>query len=776
MYSYRIILLLVLLTTSSISFSQVNQSGIGGVVKTEPNEAAVNADIFLQGTTRGTTTDSSGRFIIMNLSPGKYVIKVTYLGYSPYETEAEVTEGKITYLDEIVLTPSQHELPEVLVTDSKQGKFNNSESNYILKLPVRNIEIPKVYSTSTRAILNEQNIIDISSAVRTVPGGNMTSENSIGVLGTIVRGFNTVAYIRNGLYSLNPNGGDLQNIERVELIKGPSGVLYGTLGVSNGGLLNIVTKKPLKTKYINTGITLGSFNQQRYAADINIPVNEAEGLLFRFNGAVTSGGTFQDLIHKNGYLLAPAISYNINENARLFFEADINSMSSTPTTTFNGAGKLKVNSIDRIKTDYFRSYSTDGVDNPPNLARNYQGKLDVDFSDNLAYTLGISLADFSLNGTVILLNLESESVLTRQFYDYHGQYNTINIQQNLTGNFNTFGLKNLFVAGIDYKRAEAVVGGGIVMKADSVDYTSHVNPVMNIEKLRSSYDITISRNEKEEVYSAYFSDFISITSKLKAIAGLRYEYLNYRGNKDLKSNNMLAVPFSQGSLVPQAGLSYQVIDSSFSLFTNFLEGYEYVLPNSQGQTFKPEYSSQGEAGIKTRLFNGRISSTISYYYILVRDKVRPDRTNPLLSVQDGSQKSEGIDADIRLNPVSGLNMILGYSFNKSVLVKASELVEGKRPPGTPGNILNLWMSYSFNHIVKGLGIGAGLTYNDKFFYDDLNMLTIPSSARMKASIFYNAAYFRVTLAMNNITDRRYWDVNGNPQPPRSLSFSTSLIF
>ncbi len=776
MFTRTILLLLFLFTVSSSVFSQNNRSGIGGTVKIDKNQPAVDANIFLEGTSRGTITDSSGRFTLSGLSPGKYIIKVSYLGYSPYETEVEVFEGKITDVKEIVLSPSQQELPEVLVTGNKGGKFNNSESDYILKLPVRNIETPKVYSTSTRAVLNEQNITDIASAVRTVPGGNMTSENSIGVLGTIVRGFNTLAYIRNGLYSLNPNGGDFQNIERVELIKGPSGVTYGTSGVSNGGLLNIVTKKPFAAKYVNTGITLGSFNQQRYAADLNLPLDKEKGLLFRFNGAYSSGGTFQDVVHKNGSLLAPAVSYNINKNIRLSLEADINSMSHSATTTFNGPGKLSVNSIDQIRTDYFRSYSTDGAGNPLNVARNYQAQLDIDFSHNIKYSLGLSLADFSLAGTVILLNLENESILTREFYDYHGQYNTIDIQQNLTGNFTAFGLNNLFVTGIDYKRAEATVGGGIVIKADSVDYTMPGTPVMNIGKLRASYDLTFSRNEMQEVYSAFFSDFLSITSKLKLIAGLRYEYFNSGGNKDLKTGNDISVPFNQGSLVPQAGLNYRLIDSTVSVFTNFLEGYEYVLPNSQGQTFKPEYASQGEAGIKIQLLDNKLSSTISYYYILVRDKVRSDRNNPLLSVQDGSQKSEGADADIRLNPIPRLNMILGYSYNKSIFVKASELVEGKRPPGTPENILNLWMSYTFPKPIKGLGIGAGLIYNDKFYYDDTNTLTIPASSRIKASIFYNTNHLMITLAINNITNRKYWDINGNPQPVRSLALSTNLIF
>ncbi len=578
--------LVYLLFLSYTGFSQTRYGSITGVVKAAENEAAVDANVLLEGTPRGTTTDTTGRFTISRLSPGTYIIKISYLGYFPYESKVEVFDNQLTELKEIILAPSQTELSEVLVTSRKVGKFNNPESSYILKIPVRNIETPKVYSTSSMTVLNEQNITDISSAIRTVPGGIMTSENSIGVLGTIVRGFKTLAYIRNGLYSLNPNGGDLQNIERLELIKGPSGVIYGTAGVSNGGLLNIVTKKPFTTRYINTGIILGSFNRQRYTADLNFPLDNQKDLLFRFNGAVSSEGTFQDIVHKNAYLIAPALSYNINKNIRLFAEADINSMSYTATTTFNGAGKLNVSSIDQIKTDYFRSYSTDRTDNLPNFAQNYQGKLDIDLSDNLQYNLGVAFADFSLNGTVILLNPENDTMLIREFYDYNGQYNTLDIQQNLTGNFKTFGFKNMFITGVDYKRAGASVGGGIVVKADSVTYTRTDTPVMDVNKLRLSYDLTFSRDEREEVYSVYFSDFINITSKLKVMGGLRYEYLNYKGNKNLYTSDMITKPFNQGSLVPQAGLSYQIIDSVFSLFTNFLEGYEYVVPNSQGQSFQ----------------------------------------------------------------------------------------------------------------------------------------------------------------------------------------------
>ncbi|RPI67055.1 MAG: TonB-dependent receptor, partial [Ignavibacteriales bacterium] len=170
-----------------------------------------------------------------------------------------------------------------------------------------------------------------------------------------------------------------------------------------------------------------------------------------------------------------------------------------------------------------------------------------------------------------------------------------------------------------------------------------------------------------------------------------------------------------------------MIDEQLSLFANYMKGFNFVPPNSQGQSFKPEFGEQFEGGIKADIFSGILSSTISYYNINVRDKIRKDINNPLLSIQDGTQISKGIDVDLRVTPVYNLNLIAGYGYNESEFTKADANIEGNHPPGTPKHILNFWGSYSLeNDFINGLGFGVGVLYSDKYFYNDANTLVIPS--------------------------------------------------
>jgi len=137
----------------------------------------------------------------------------------------------------------------------------------------------------------------------------------------ILRGFPSNNSMRNGLVGPVTTSIDAINIDKIEVLKGPSGTLYGSNVASYGGLVNRITKKPYSEFGGNITAMGGSFNTYRMEADLNTPVTNDKKLLFRVNTAYTNEGTYQKTDAKNSYFaFAPSLTYNATD--RLQFNVD----------------------------------------------------------------------------------------------------------------------------------------------------------------------------------------------------------------------------------------------------------------------------------------------------------------------------------------------------------------------------------------------------------------------------------------------------------------------
>jgi iron complex outermembrane receptor protein len=244
---------------------------------------------------------------------------------------------------------------------------------------------------------------------------------------------------------------------------------------------------------------------------------------------------------------------------------------------------------------------------------------------------------------------------------------------------------------------------------------------------------------------------------------------------------------------PKFGLVYQPLIDNLSLFANYMNGFNNVAPrpvidadgNNQGiRTFEPEQANQLELGVKTNLFSDRISSTISYYDITVSNKIMSDGLN---SVQGGEVKSKGYEISVNANPLAGLNVIGGYSFNESVVVEgessSSFAEKGRRPAEAgPQNVFNAWVVYNFlKGPLKGFGLGfGGNSASERLIMDSeaIGKFVLPAYTVLNASLFYNADVFRLTIKVDNLGNEEYykgWSTI-NPQRPGSVSASFAYRF
>jgi len=205
--------------------------------------------------------------------------------------------------------------------------------------------------------------------------------------------------------------------------------------------------------------------------------------------------------------------------------------------------------------------------------------------------------------------------------------------------------------------------------------------------------------------------------------------------------------------------------------------------NQRLKSFDPEHANQAEIGVKTSLWDDRLSASLSYYDIKVRNKVMTDPDNPRDNVQDGEVESNGIELSLIANPFAGFNAVLGYSYNDSEVTSGNAGVVGTRPlEAGPETTFNFWASYRLqNETLSGLGVGFGLNYigeNNIINYAATGTLSLPSYTILNASVFYEKDKYRLALKLDNLSDVEYYSgwSTINPQRPRTLSASFAYRF
>jgi iron complex outermembrane receptor protein len=192
-----------------------------------------------------------------------------------------------------------------------------------------------------------------------------------------------------------------------------------------------------------------------------------------------------------------------------------------------------------------------------------------------------------------------------------------------------------------------------------------------------------------------------------------------------------------------------------------MSGYSNVNGRSvDGERFDPEHAYQGEVGIKVQAAENRLTGTLALYGVQVQDVVRSDPDHPGFSIQNGTQNSYGVEVDVTAEPLDGLDLVVGYAWNRSELIKADAEFEGRRPTSAgPELTTNFWISYEIpTGNVKGLGSGFGGNYASQAYANNSQsfVFTVPSYFTLDATVFYDQPAYRLGFKIENVSDERYW--------------------
>jgi iron complex outermembrane recepter protein len=789
---------------------------IKGRVITVDGQPAASVTVILKGTKKAVVTEENGTFTIVHVKSGNYEIEISQVGFETIVQPVRVDGNSITAVS-IQLKLSSKQLQEVVVI-SGRNRYAITSSDYVSKMALKNMENPQVYSSISKTMLTEQLVFSVDDALRNAPGvqkmWDATGRSGDGGSFYNMRGFIVQSTLRNGIAGNVAALTDAANLEKMEVIKGPSATLFGNVLTSYGGLMNRVTKKPYDRFGGEASYSTGSYEFNRIAVDINSPLDSAKNVLFRVNALYRYQGSFTDNGWNKGFVLAPSLSYKVSDKLNFLLDAEFYSGQNTGLNVYFFPGDLAISSLgtnraDKLNIDYKRSYASDDL-YQTSRNMNFFGQMNYTISNNWKSQTSFSVTNSYSDGPspyFYLLGTDSvnhSSEIGNGFISRNDQFTDnsrdqiIQLQQNFIGDFTIGGFRNRFVGGLDFTHhfSDQYFSGNTFDTLYAMDDTSTYRNFnrINLDKLYmdKGYEFTYPINFMANTYSAYASDLFNVTDNLMVLVALRLDHFNNRGPADnITGTYVNPVPYNQTFLSPKFGIVYQPVKNQVSLFANYQNSFTNKYgtngdpdgdANDKHNDFKPEQANQLEGGVKLDVFNGKLTASVSAYQIKVVDVIRPMPGNSIFSVQDGTQVSKGVDAEVIANPIEGLSLMAGVSYNDSKYEKVTDKnIEGMRP-GTAGSpwVANWWISYRLQcPKLKGLGAGFGGNYasdNKVMNTKNLGTFILPEYTVLNASVFYDQPKLRLSVKMDNLTNQKYWIGYSSLIPQKLRNFGASVAF
>lgn len=781
---------------------------ISGSVLTSDGEPVELVTVNVKGTAKGALTDRNGKYQIRNIQPGLHRLVASFIGLEKQEQTIEVTAGGVTSLD-FTLNESLAQLQEVIVS----ARNLNRENVIVAKIPLKKLENPQVYNTVSSEIMKQQGITNYDDALRNVPGISRTWESTgragDGASYFALRGFDAQPTLYNGLPGLTSGNLDPANVEEIQVIKGPSSTLFGGAFYSYGGMINTITKKPYHQFGGEIGYNAGSFGLNRVTVDVNAPLSKADKIALRVNSAYHSESSFQDAGVKKSFFIAPSLVYEVNDRLSFHFLTEILEEERAVAPVFFHSDRLSplpFKNLQELNLNPRLSFTSNDL-TIRNPRFNLQAQAVYKLSDQWTSQTVFSRGTVKSNGiyTYIWDDVSGDNWFSQYFHREQQTTHTTDIQQNFNGDFKIGNMRNRLLVGVDYFRRNVIDNGSGWASARNVTPQGDVNYVdpysgdtlapvyltqASIDNVLAGLENSAS-NITNSSFGAYASNVLNITPKLSAMVSLRADYFDSKGEKTTSEDD-----FDQWALSPKFGIVYQPVPDKVSIFANYMNAFINVAPrqitdpdgsNPRVKTFRPEHADQWEYGVKMNLFSDKLAATLSVYDIKVSDRVMPNPANIRDYTQGGKVGSKGFEIDVTANPVTGLNLIAGFSHNKTKVI-SGDPEDFYSEPGRaiggqgPQNLVNVWATYRISSgTLKNAGFGFGGNYAGEYKVIDnskTGVFTLPAYTLLNASVFYNASHFRISLNVNNFTSKEYyigyWSVN--PQKPRNSTLSVAYKF
>ncbi|CAD6874423.1 TonB-dependent siderophore receptor [Methylomonas fluvii] len=604
------------------------------------------------------------------------------------------------------------------------------------------METPVNIQIVPKAVLSDQQAVTIDTALKNVSG--VTASAGSGGLSDdlYLRGFRSSAIFRNGFRydSEFSSWGKRQmaNVERVEVVKGPASILYGRM--EPGGMVNVVTKQPLNTPYYALQQQFGSFDFYRTTIDATGPLTDDDTLLYRMNASYENSGSYRELVDSERIFLAPVLKWNISARTQITFEMEYkhdNLVNDTMVWPYVD-GRF----IDMPRGRNLMEKTPENHDDIL-LGFNWSHQFNDDWS--ISHRFATERRD-TPNSVAMLGDGLTGSQLNRIVVANPADINTYYTTLDVTGHFNTFGLKHTLLVGGDYYNNRST---GQYYYGDPAAGIDIYNPIHTGYSFPTGFD---RYDTDTDFYGLYAQDQIQLPYGIRVMGGLRYQVVD-------QADKVAQSKLSADAVTPRVGVLWQAQDW-LSLYGNYVENFGATNGLGQGgKPLPPESAQQWELGAKSEFFDGRLSATLAYFDLTKQNVATTDPNNPLFSIAVGEVRSRGPELDIKGEILPGWNMIATYANLDTRVTKDNDGREGRRMFAIPRNVGTFWNTYDFQQdALKGFKVGGGITMRDGST-NVPNTYNVPGFVTVDLMAAYNlkVSKSKITfqLNVNNLLDKNY---------------------
>ncbi|SHE77386.1 TonB-dependent receptor [Pedobacter caeni] len=786
---YLILLLLfpAFLSAQTTDSLKKTQSFLSGRVTDLSGKPVDRATITLPDTKHKTLTDREGEFKLSGISAGTYHILIKALGYNELQEIISIKnneENRVTFTLEV----KSEKLTEVAITGQKRKTASITKSELAL------IDIPISIQVIDRKLIEQRQIISIEDAIKNVSG--LTQNNSYNGAYSMFngRGFDLNAsanFRRNGIFTYNNSQLFTDNIESIEILKGPASIQFGD--IAPGAVMNFVTKKPLDTTFQKFELKVDDYGMIRPTIDINGKLTKNNKLLYRLNTSYESGKDFVDHVNSKNYLIAPTIAWKItdqlNWNIELVARNDQRTMSPGLVSKNGDFEELKKMSV----RTFLGEPNTQARYNEASVYATLSYKLNKDwhFQNTFYYSkVNSSYESIYFTDNKVLDNgdLNRKNEFWRTFEksigtsnDLIGKIKVLNMTHNVVLGFDNFYSDNAYY-NAEYK--------------DLKPFNIY-NPRYGENELPLTPGFEGDKDKEKSFikrYGFYLQDQIKIwKDKLQFLLGIRFNATT-RGQK-----YTAAVPAPDGyrndkqtPFTPRFGLLFKPYPN-LSFYASYAKSYEQNGWETTSRIMlKPTLGEQLDFGVKSNFLNDRLGISLSVFKINKSDVMgyvmglagKPDFPHLFYNEEfkwalyDGAKhRSKGIELDINGKITGELSVNIAASYIEAKVVADPAYKTGNLLSGAPKVISNLWADYQLDKILlKGLDIGLGLSYRGQFYSNTLNLPNqkVSSYLSMDLAVGYKYKNVFTRLNVSNLTNNiGYLATDGVYRPfwPRRSIFS-----
>jgi iron complex outermembrane receptor protein len=659
-----------------------------------------------------------------------------------------------------------------------------------------------------REVLDDQQITSVQDAILTNVSSISANIGAPYPPSFTVRGFNVGQNVyRDGLRENQDMYLDVANLSAIEVIKGPAAMLYGR--IEPGGLVNMVTKKPLDTPYYSVQEQVGSYGFTRTTVDATGPVTTDKSILYRINLEYLSTDSFRNFVHDNNYLISPSVTWRPIEQFRITVDAQFQRFSGTDDEdSFPALGNRPAG----VPISNFYGEPAIQNQNPDKELRSriaYNAVYDFNKDWNLTSRLSYSEAYQNFWGTYGSGINELTGVMPRYLLLEPTHFKTLSTNLDLKGKVETGILKHELLIGMDYytfrnDQYYDNYGGISTLGPINIWAPAYGPGIIGVPPFTSG-----GYYARDEWKGVYAQDMISaFQDRAHLLLGGRYDWADYasKSSTGYVAANYGAIIARSEAFSPRVGLLIQPLPwlSLYGSYTKaFGSGNDNGVNASTNQPLPPQTGTQWEAGIKAEFFNKGLTATIAYFDITKTNIKTPDPTNPSNSILIGAARSQGVEFDINGRIDENWSVIANFSHDEARVTQANPVtnplteynpftgasseqpVVGNRLASVPENQGNLWLKYAAGGNLKGLTVGGGVQIVGAQQGDNANSFQIPAYALVNGMVSYRFEYqkMHITAQLNvkNLLDTTYYLAASSryqitPGTPRTIEGSLRFEF